>query len=286
MDQLVRDLVWIVEHPPTAVAAWVAFITSSVLATVSVVNAIRHRQRIRLEKITSHVNCEYWSQSEINQAIVLNGDSSGISPSDYPGSILIVHVGDCKRRFEVLEFTITNRYRHQITLGRINVGKWIRADQYRPGMYDRKRDYRVFDLLTRERINLEEFRTMEPGQVLGIRIESFEEENAGRPTFVSNHVYPAVEVPEYHIIRLSSDMGTRQYRVELNKPEVFPLHFRFEYRWSTDIDGLGEMVATPGAPMPQGMVVNEAPNSSRFARAQFQWRQRIASFGERVRGWM
>lgn len=76
--------------------------------------------------------------------------------------------------FTTLELEFTNAYKHAVTLGRIEIDDWVYSERYHVPMYGDQKDYRAFDLFTREPVNLAAYSNLLPGQCLGRRIEILE----------------------------------------------------------------------------------------------------------------
>lgn len=242
---------WANSNEPSGIVTWTGILITSVLAIWRGGDYWRDRRRISLRIITSYRHCRYWHQYDIDMAYDRQEQQTG--SREFPSTNrIIVNPGDCKSCYEVLEFTLTNRYAHEVTVGCFLIADWIFSDRYSQGMYDRQRDYRVFDLFTREKINLENYRTLAPGGVLGIRLEIFEQANAG-PNWISNHLYYKVDIHNSYYIEFNSDLSRFKRKITPSSPEKNPIIYEFDYRWSNDIVGLGPMQRSLGPQMPQAI---------------------------------
>src|SRR5262249_27751600 len=119
----------------------------------------RNRRRIELRVITAEHYFEPVSQHDIDEAKAagyLVGRPGPVSDHAKKGS--------AKRLICVLEFAIRNEHPTELTVGRIRINGWMYSDHYVPDMYDyyQRRDYRVFDLATRERTGLDVFKKVGP----------------------------------------------------------------------------------------------------------------------------
>jgi hypothetical protein len=72
-------------------------------------------------------------------------------------------------------------------------------------MYDRFRDYRVFDLYTRQLQSLATYHNLEPGHKIGRRIEIIEYSDG--PEWISNHRYIGIPERTESVVRLQHTSG-------------------------------------------------------------------------------
>jgi len=149
---------WVLARGGQQIGGWLNNAATFVLVVKAVWDWWRNRERlvVRLLSLTQY----WWSWDE--------NDVAAANRGPYPGSI---EVGDPRRVFTVMEFEVVNRHRIPVSIGRFLIEDWIYADHYEKGIYDRFRDYRVFDLFSRERVSLDRFTLVEPGHAVGFRVE-------------------------------------------------------------------------------------------------------------------
>ncbi len=176
---------------------------------------------------------EFWSKRSRLDVTLLMGQQyhtvfTARDVKDWDYRMLSPKAGDPKEVFAVLEFTIANNRQRDITVGRINVAGWMLSDRYSHKPYDHARDYRVYELTSKERASLSDYRVIHNGEAIGFRVEIYE--HPGNTRIRSR--YP-VELPDSYSIAIHTDAGRT---IRKFKPQRAKLRnrseFRTVFRWS------------------------------------------------------
>ena len=117
-------------------------------------------------------------------------------------------------------------------------------------MYSPIRDYRVFDLYTRQASRLDSFFRIPPNGTLGFRVEALEDTSG--PGYHSSKSRYQVDLPNEYGLEYNTDVSGRQSAsIPLKFVKVPDLyHYPSVRRWS---ELLGEnRPGSAGAPTPQG----------------------------------
>ena len=231
-------------NPPPAWLNWASAALGIILTFLRILEFWSKRQRVEFRLISVHQYYDQWSEWE---------EQSERKKFMPPSSPVFIKAGECKRSFEVLEFAVRNHYSRDITVGRFMINNWVFADRYTRGMYDRKRDYRVFDLYSREATSLDCYRIVPPGGSYGLRVEIHEEAHGQEER--SFHYPHSVDLSD--AFRIEFRIDTLRVRRKIKIPgkmrEKMPA-YQFGtsiYRWSTL---LGPPQASPfGSPLPQNL---------------------------------
>ncbi|MCI0399094.1 MAG: hypothetical protein L0332_07000 [Chloroflexi bacterium] len=184
----------------------------------------------------------------------------------------IPKVGDPKEVYAVLEFEIMNKYQHDITVGRVNMGGWMFVDHYEREIYDHARDYRVYDLYNDERTSLAPYRLIRTNTATGFRVEAFE--HPGSPN--ANSRLP-VELPSKYKIEIQTGIRKRIFRVTVKpKRQKLGRSDEFDYLFSLS---RGDLLPERdyARAVPQGVIVPRfrEPISFRLRRFWNNWKYKV-----------
>ena len=136
------------------------------------VDRIRKRGRIELASYRVQYYIHRYTDDEIDNAVVrASTPIMGAPLSKKDKDALRNKLG---RAFTVIEFELQNKYPLPISIGRIMLDDWIFADHWIKPMYGEERDYRAYDLYTRQRVDLSTSAKLGPGELLGRRVEIHE----------------------------------------------------------------------------------------------------------------
>lgn len=158
--------------------------------------------------------------------------------------------GSCRRFFVVLEFAFVNQGPTEVTIGPFRIAGWMFEDRWTPPMYSPIRDYRVFDLYTRQATRLDFFFRIPPNGTLGFRVEALEDTSG--PGWESSKSRYQVDLPSEYRLEYNTDVSGRQFAsIPLRHAKVPDLHYHpLVRRWS---ELLGDnRPGSAGTPMPQG----------------------------------
>lgn len=219
------------DAPPPELA-WLSILLGIVLTILKIRDYWINRGRIEFRVISANQYYQNWEQSYIHLTCQIKA-------------------GDCRRAFVVLEFAIKNSYPRNISVGRFIINNWMFADRYTRGMYDRQRDYRAFDLYTREPTSLDGYKNIPPGGSHGLRVEIFEE--AYGPEHGSFHNPHTVELPTKYNVEFQTEIRKVRHTIKIpgERWKLVSDFQQFVYRWS---DLLGPVKpSTGGAPLPQSL---------------------------------
>ena len=177
--------------------------------------------------------------------------------------------GDWRTAFIVLEFAVKNDFPTDVSVGRFMIDDWMFADRYTEAMYAPKRDYRVFDLYSRERTSLDSYRKLSPGSVYGLRIEILEETSG--PSWDGPHRRYVLHLPKTSIVKFHRDNWTQRAKIKMTKATA-NADFGFIHQWGDLLQQTGSH--SSGAPLPQGWQYPEWRMSRRMQLANWISRQR------------
>jgi hypothetical protein len=156
----------------------------------------RNRRRIEFRVITAERYYEEWTQWDFDQV------TYGTSP---PNNGPVPPLGSWRRALTVLEFVIKNEYPTEVTVGRIVLDHWMFDDHYTRGMYAPIRDYRVFDLYTREPISLASYKRISPKGSYALRVEVFDDTEG--PGWHSSKSRYWLDFANYCTVEFHTDVG-------------------------------------------------------------------------------
>ncbi len=229
---------------PPALLIWAGLILTAALTVLQILEYWRNRSRIEFTVLSATQYCDEWSEWEEQKEKEIYGTSEPF--------MKFIEAGIIKSAFGVLEFAIRNHYPTDVIVGRIMVDDWMFAGEYTRGMYDHKRDYRVFDLYgDKEPAHLDGYKTVPPGGSYGLRVEIFEK--AFGMEARSFHDWHFVDWPMTYKVEIHTDVGEFNRKIKVKK-RIFMSESSFKqfiYRWS---DLIGPVEAgTGGAPLPQSL---------------------------------
>ena len=137
----------------------------------------------------------------------------------YPDWEPLVAPGDIHRAFSILEFSIKNNYPNDVIVGRMDIDGWIFSDHWSRPMGGQPQDYRVYDLQTRERVDLSQYVKLAPKTSVGRRVEILEE--AEGPGYVSPKRRARLEKRAQFNATIHSDTGTLVRGIPVKMEEVY-----------------------------------------------------------------
>ena len=222
-------------EPTDWIAIWGAFL-ATILAIKEIILLWRNRSRVEFQIYSATCYFEIWKQFQIDDL----PDAPGP-----PGTRFDINERDYKRTFVVLEFIVKNYHPSAKTIGRFQIDNWMFMDRYTPEMDAPQRDYRVFDLHSREDASLEDSRLVEPGGLYGLRVEILDEIH---DSFVQMRSRKKVNLPKSYDLKFRSDDETRIHEVEIRTYEE-------QYYWSFEVNNWSDLIPSvegiSGAPKPQ-----------------------------------
>ncbi len=214
-------------NAPPPELAWVGIIGGAIGIATAIINLIiiwRNRRRIEFRSISSKIYYEPWQRHEIE---------ASYHPDSPPSKIRApIKEGDCKLALIVVEFVVKNEFPTDVTVGRFLVDGWMFSSRYdtKGLLYPLKRDYRVFDLHTRQETNLESYNKISPKGVYGIRLEVLEKTDG--PQWGSSKSRYVVKLPKNYSVEFQTDMGHHRYTIRLGKPHGMPELLKHVHHWS------------------------------------------------------
>jgi len=220
---------------PPAWLLWLATISTLILVLLQIWEILRKHPHIQFKQIVAH---RYYSEVSIED--VHNWGHYLFEPL----------IGDPKRVFTVLEFTITNNYPYSISIGRISVDDWIFSDQYSRYAYDSIRDYRIYDLFNGRPSSLATYSTLSPSQAIGFRIEVYEYQGDN----TVSRVRTRVTTPSKYLVNVTTDVKSQQFWITKIQNEKLERDWDFRniYRWSgTEL--ISELPQSLAMVFPQGI---------------------------------
>ena len=134
------------------------------------------------------------------------GHRSGTEPLDGKG----------KNSFTILEVEIVNGYKRPMTITRVQIDDWMFSERYHQHMYDRLKDYRVFDLYTGQPTSLASSHLLPPDNMMGLRVEIVEQSDG--PFQESNHRYVGIPERKEYVIRLEYSRGALIRHIPIGDP--------------------------------------------------------------------
>jgi len=129
------------------------------------------------------------------------------------------HIGKIKKYFLILEFILKNEGKKQALVSRIIVNGWVDRDRHYefPDPWS-DRDYRVYDLFTKEPISLSTPVLVGPEQSIGRRIEIYE--SALKPAYMLTRYSTAVSYEPLTIL-IETEKGNIIQVVKPKEDEFF-----------------------------------------------------------------
>ncbi len=246
---------------PDPLLAWLGVVGGALGIVTAAVNLfIIWRNRGRIDFRVLSVACYYQNWQEYDRR------------PDIPLSSFAVKVGDCCQTFSVIEFAITNGYPTEAVVGRMMIDGWMFEGRYRQGMYDWRRDYRVFELSTRAPTALDSFRTVPANGSVSLRVEAIV--NANGPAIESHARAYALDPYLGHTI--SFFVGPRRIvrRIRMPRESCQFGDPRLVHHWS-DLAPVAE--SNTGAPLPQGLPEDDAPYPP-MRLSRMSWTMRVNRF--------
>ena len=157
-------------------------------------------------------------------------------------------IGKIHEAVTIIEFQLQNAQKKTASVRLMEIDDWIWSDRYSRPMYSRNRDYRVFDLHTKENTSLADTIILEHGDIVGRRIEIAEKGDG--PT-IYHHGHPSVPETNRHV--LAVQVGRRQItkRVDLPEPTEYSAGWIDVHLWSNEeLPVAAHYPSSAGAPRP------------------------------------
>jgi hypothetical protein len=228
MNQPPPEITWL-----GAIGGGIAFIR----LLIDLINMWRNRSRHLFRVITATRNFEIWTDFSIGKPTM-----------PVPNSPPIMKEGDWRKAFITLEFTIKNNYPIDISVGRFKIEDWIFENQHERWMYAPKRDYRVFNLFSHERVSLSDFHRLSPKEIMGFRVEILEETSG--PSWESSKSRYILHLPKVYRVEFYRDDVMCKSKIRIRN-EIKIRDIRFVHHWSDLLEKFPS--AGDGAPLPQGL---------------------------------
>lgn len=234
-----------VQTPPDELA-WIGII-GGILGIITSIFSFyflwKHRERLVFRVITAYRIYEPWRSIDLEN----------VEWPGPPGTKPNIKDGDVRRALIVVEIEFVNKYSGEIVIGRLNIDGWIFGESYIQTLYPLKRDYRVFDLYSRENTGLDRFVKIPSNETYGLRIEIFEDTDG--PDWKSSHSRYLVNLSDNYLIEFTFNGRRVRKKIKFKPLQHYYAQGLFileaAYHWSDDL--MGEKSDYFGTFPPQGV---------------------------------
>lgn len=185
----------------------------------------RNRGHVEVVILRTQYYVGRYRDDEVNKVFGPKGSVASLEDAEYYRAMIR---GKIKETFSILEFEIRNEYPIPIGVFRSQIDDWIFSDHYTRSMYGLSRDYQVFDLKSKERVNLADYILVSPHDVIARRVEIFEQASA---KWTGPGSRPSVPEKQQLNLKVNSSKGTFEKPIPVTQTADYN-RFIYVARWS------------------------------------------------------